>query len=939
MRAISYQWFPRAGRHDVVRVVLRGRRSESDRLDRLLADARAGESQALVVRGEPGVGKTALLDYLIERASGWRVARAAGVQWEMELPFAGLHQLCGPMLDRLELLPGPQRDALGTAFGLRGGDAPERFVIGLAVLGLISEVAEEQPLLCVIDDAQWLDRASAQALAFVARRLMADQVALVFAARTPGDEQELDGLPELVVGGLPDHDARALLDSALRAPLDERVRDQIVGETRGNPLALVELPRGLSPAELAGGFGLLGASPLSGRIEESFLRQLERLPAETRRLLLLAAAEPVGDPLLLWRAAARLDIGLKSAAPAQAARLLELGGRVRFRHPLLRSAVYDAATERERRSAHSALADATDPEVDPDRRAWHLAQAAPGRDEEVADELERSAGRARARGGVAAAAAFLARAAELTIDPFRRAERALAAAQAKHQAGAPGAALQLLVEVQAGPLEELQRARMDLLRAQISALSSGPEAAALLLEAARRLEPLDAGLARDTYLEAFAAALFAGPLASGGGLVEVAEAARAAPPPPEPASASDVLFSGLALLITDGYAAGAPTLKRAMVAFRHADISGEEGLRRLWLGCTPAMDLWDDENWYVLSTRCAELARDAGALAALPTALTSRVGILLYAGEFDAAASAIEEVEAVTEATGSQLAPYGALGLLAWQGDEARATELIDANLPDVVARGEGVALGLFAWTRAFLHNVAGRHEEAVAAAEQALDYPAPLLYARWVLIELIEAAVRSGRADRAAAALEQLSESTRASGTEWALGIEARSRALLSDGEDAESLFREAIELLARTRVRVEHARAHLYGEWLLGESRRADARERLRTAHEMLTAIGARALADRAAGGLTSAGETTRGVGAAASADLTAQEAQVARLARDGLSNPEIGARLFISPRTVEYHLRKVFGKLDIGSRTELARVLAGDSEDAPVGSSAAR
>ena len=558
--------------------VLHGRRVEREALERLLEAVRGGQSRVLVVSGEPGVGKTALLESAIGSASGFRVARAVGVESEMELAFAALQQLCAPMLDRLDRLPGPQRDALGVAFGLRAGNAPDRFLVGLAVLSLLAEVAEEQPLVCVVDDAQWLDRASAQALVFVARRLLAESVALVLVTREPGDE--LEGLPKLVVEGLRDGDARALLGSALRVPLDERVRERIVAETRGNPLALLELPRGLTPAELAGGFGLLDAPGLSGRIEDSFRRRLAGLPAETQRLLLVAAAEPVGDPVLVWRAAERLGIGVQAASETDG--LLAIGARVTFRHPLVRSAVYRAASPEDRQAVHRALADATDPEVDPDRRAWHLAQATPGFDEDVASELERSAGRAQARGGLAAAAAFLERAAALTPEPSRRARRALAAAQAKHQAGAFDAALRLVAIAESGPLDELQRAQVDLLRGQIAfALSRGSDAPPLLLKAAKRLEPLDQRLARDTYLEALTAVFFPGILASDESVLETARAARAAPPSSQPPRASDLLLDGLALLITEGYAAGAPTLRRAVNAFRDEDISRGEGRR--WL--------------------------------------------------------------------------------------------------------------------------------------------------------------------------------------------------------------------------------------------------------------------------------------------------------------------------------------------------------------------
>jgi DNA-binding CsgD family transcriptional regulator len=906
--------------------VLRGRRSERRALDRLLEAVGAGQSRTVVVRGEAGVGKTALLEYVVERASGYRVARAAGVQSEMELAFAGLHQLCAPMLDRLERLPSPQRDALGTALGLRAGKAPDRFYVGLAVLGLLGEVAEEQPLICVVDDAQWLDRASAQALAFVARRLGAESVGLVFTVREHGEERELAGLPELVVEGLDDRDARALLESVITGPLDERVRDRLVAETRGNPLALLELPRGLTAAELAGGFGLPDAPALSGRIEDSFLRRLADLPAQTQQLLLVAAADSLGDPLLVWRAAERLGIGVDAAAPAADADLLEFGARVRFHHPLVRSAVYGAAAPDERQSAHRALAEATDPDADPDRRAWHRAQAASGPDEDVAAELERSAGRAQARGGLAAAAAFLEHATGLTMDPARRAERALAAAQAKHQSGAPDAALELLATAQAGRLDELQRARVELLRGQIAfAVNRGRDAPPLLLAAAKRLEPLDVTLARQTYLEAFVAAMFAGRLAGGGNLLEVAQAARAAPRSSQPPCASDLLLDGLALLVTDGYPAGAPILKRALSAFRGEHLSREEGRRWLRFTGYPAGLLWDDESWDVLSARLVELARETGALAVLPVAVGSRIGVHLIAGEFGTAATLLDEQEAVAEATGSSLPPYGALEFAAWRGRESEVARLIEVSTKDVMARGEGLGLASMAWVSAVLYNGLGRYEHALAAAEQASHHPEELRFSIWALPELIEAAIRSGDGSRAADALGRLSETTRASGSDWGLGIEARSRALVSENAAAESLYLEAIDRLLRTRVGFELARAHLlYGEWLRRQKRRLDARAALRTAHAMFASMGAEAFAGRAARELLATGETARKRTVETSDHLTAQETQIARLARDGLSNPEIGSQLFISPRTVEYHLGKVFTKLDINSRNQLREAL---------------
>jgi DNA-binding CsgD family transcriptional regulator len=912
--------------------VLLGRRSHRHDLDRLLVQLREGTSAVRVVRGEPGVGKTALLDYLAERASGCSVARVAGIQSEMELPYAGLHQLCWPMRDELQRLPAPQRDALGTVFGVHQGDAPNRFLVGLAVLSLLSEVAGKQPLVCLVDDAQWLDRESAQALAFVARRLLAESVGLVFAVRTAPDE--LAGLPEIEVEGLDDRDARALLDSALPAPLDGRVREQIVAETGGNPLALLELARTLTPAELAGGFGLAEALPRSAdrqvqasAIEEIFGRRLRALPSPTRTLLLIAAADPLGDPTHVIRAAEQLGIGIEAAAPAVDAELVAFGARVRFRHPLVRSTVYRAATLSEVQEAHGALAAATDPAVDPDRRAWHRAKAAPAPDEDVARELERSAGRAQARGGVAAAAAFLEHAVRLTRDPARRSRRALTAAQAKHLAGAHEAARELLTIAEAGPLDELQHGHADLLRGQIAATASrGNGAPSLLLAAARRLEPLDVATARETYLELLAETLFAGPLASDVGLIDAARAAQTAPPPPGTPRPSDLLLDGYAVTITDGHAAGAPTLKRALDAFRRDESSSADGLRWLWLACVAAMDLWDDESWHELSVRFAQLARDAGALALLPIALSSRVGILVNEGRLDVAAAVVDEIDEVSAATRTSLGPYAGLSLAAWQGDDAKVAALTATSMEEVIARGEGIGLSMVHWTQAFLHNAAGRSQEALSAAERALEYPATLLYRRWGLIELIEAAVRSGRPERALGAVERLAETTQASGTEWAQGVELRSRALVSDGDTADRLYRDALSHLARTRVRVELARTHLlYGEWLRRERRRRDAREQLRAAYEMLVAMNAGALTDRAERELLATGDIIRKRTAAIADQLTSQEAEVARLAHGGLSNAEIGARLFISPRTVEYHLRKVFAKLGIGSRQQLGAALA--------------
>ncbi|MFE7836965.1 LuxR C-terminal-related transcriptional regulator [Streptomyces sp. NPDC057474] len=910
---------------------LRGRRGECGALDQVVAGARAGQSQVLVLRGEPGVGKSALVEYLVGGAAGCQILRAAGVESEMELAFAGLHQLCMPMMGQLDRLPGPQRDALAVAFGLSAGSAPDRFMVGLAVLSLLAEGAEEQPLVCVVDDAQWLDRVSAQTLAFVARRLLAERVALVFAVRTsalaPSDDP-LGALRELVVRGLRDDDARALLDSVVPGRLDERVRDRIVAETRGNPLALLELTRGLTAAELAGGFGRPDARPLASQIEQTFLRRIGSLPHAAQRLLLAAAAEPVGDVPLLRRVAERLDIGAEAAGAAEAAGLIEFGARVRFRHPLVRSAAYRAADPGERRDVHRALAEATDPAFDSDRRAWHHAHAAVEPDEAVAGELERSAGRAQARGGVAAAAAFLRRATELTPDPARRGARAAAAAQAAFEAGAPDAALELLAAAEMGPLDEVRHARLARLRAQIVfARRRGGEALPLLLDSAGRLERVDDGQAREAYLEAVGAAVFAGRLHGRIGVREVAEAARAAPRGPQPPRPADLLLDGLATRFAEGYVKGAPLLKPALRAFRRATGHDEDddAMRWLWLTWLVAGDLWEDEAWHELTTHAVRTARETGALNFLPLALGYRAAVHVHAGEFDLASALINESDSMTELTGNSPIAYPSLLLVAWRGEDSQAPALIQAAARDATAWGEGRAIGLAHYLLAVLYNGLGQYQDALAGAERAVEHD-DLAVVGFSLVELVEAGARSDAPEAAAAALRRLEERADAGGTDWVLGLLARSRALLCDGPAADLLYREAIERLERSRIAVHLARTHLvYGEWLRRENRRLDAREQLRTAYEMLRGFGATAFAERARRELLATGESVRQHAVDVREALTAQEAQIARLAADGKTNSEIGAQLFISPRTVEWHLHKVFTKLDVNSRNKLRGALA--------------
>jgi DNA-binding CsgD family transcriptional regulator/tetratricopeptide (TPR) repeat protein len=905
----------------------RGRRAECAVLDRVVADVRSGRGRAMVIRGEAGVGKSALLAYVVGRSSGCRVARAAGVESEMELPFAGLHQLCAPMLDLRDRLPGPQREALAVAFGHSAGTPPDGFLVGVAVLGLLAAVSEDGPLLCLIDDAQWLDQTSAQTLAFVARRLLAERVGVVFSVREPAAAPAWRSLPELIVRGLTNGDARALLDSAVPGRLDAQVRDRIVAETRGNPLALLELPRGLTAAELAGGFGRPDAQPLASKIERTFAVRMRSLPEPTQKVLLAAAAEPLGDARLLRLATKLLELPASAAAPAEAAGLVHLGSRVRFRHPLVRTAIYRAATPADRRDVHRALAEATDPAVDPDRRAWHRAQAADDADEDVAADLVGSAERAQRRGGVAAAAEFLRRATELTPDPATRATRALVAAEAEMRCGAFETALKLLLTADEDPADELHGARVNLMRAQI-AFASGHDMAAprLLLEAGRRLEPLDSELARDTYRDAMGAAVLAGGFADGSGVLEVARAVLAAPRPAR-YRPGDLLLDSRAVLHIDGYSAAVPLAKEALAAFRTEDTSGVRDQPWLWLAAVTAADLWDDESWAILTARHVRVARDVGDLSVLPLILNSLVYVHLFSGDRVAAASLVAEIQAIEEATGVALAPYGALALAAWRGDEATAAPLIETSMADVVTRGEDSGVMVTHWAQSLLLNGLGRYQDAVPPARSATEHPIESAVVYWALSELIESAVRSGQPELAAGAYQRLSATARACGTEWALGVQARAGAQLASGRTAEVLYGQAIEHLGRTRIKMELARSHLlYGEWLRRENRRRDARRQLRTAHDMLTASGADAFADRARRELAAAGESVAERATRASDSLTVQEAHIARLAGGGLTNAEIGAQLFLSPHTVEWHLRKVFTKLGITSRKQLRRSGAG-------------
>jgi DNA-binding CsgD family transcriptional regulator len=902
---------------------LLGRGVECQVIDRVVSDVVGGAGRVLVLRGDPGIGKTALLGYLSERVAGWRVARVVGVDSDMRLPFSGLHQCCAPLLADLGSLPGPQRTALETVFGLGSGAAPDLFLVGLATLTLIAQAAERTPLACVVDDGQWLDDASAQVLGFVARRLLAERVALVCATRTGIGDRILAGMPELAVGGLRDRDARTLLLSHVHGPLDPAVTDQIVAESRGNPLALLELPRMWRAMELAGGFEPAGNQPVASTIEMSYLRQLESLPADTRLLLLAAAAEPLGDPMLLHRAAEVLGIGMATVNPAVDAGLLQVRGRVEFAHPLVRSATYRAAAAGDRQRVHRALADAA---TDPDRRAWHSARATPGPDEDVAAELERSADRARSRGGLAAGAAFLQRAVALTVDPTRRAERALAAAQASFHAGAFEAALRLLVTAETGPLDEFQRAQADLVRGRVAFASGlGGDAPQLLLKAAKSLETSDLRLARETYLAAWGAAWVAsGQVGGGDVLLDVCRSVQTLPPSTDSSEPLDLLLDGLARLTTDGHAAAAATLKRA--GERLTTIPADDVLRWGWMATPAYSAAWDFEGFCAIAARQAKIVRDAGALAQLPLYLAHLGTAYAWMGDFAGAEALIAETDSVAAVTGSGFPPYGLVRLQALQGRAAAASTVLHEALEQAAAGGRTTAVAWAHLAGAVLYNGLGRYGDALAAAERAAALTFDPWHSVWALPELIEAATRTGDIERARWAVERLARATQPCGTGFALGVEARCRALVADGAAADDGYREAVDRLTATRLRPELARSHLlYGEWLRRQGRRVDARRQLQTAHDMLTGIGMEAFAERARRELMATGEKVRKRNVDTRDQLTPQEEQIARLARDGLSNLEIGAELFISARTVEWHLRKVFTKLGVSSRRQLRRALA--------------
>lgn len=900
-----------------------GRSDEQQALLLLLDAARAGFSGSLVLRGEPGIGKTALLDYAVAQASGMQVARLAAVESDMEVSFAGLHQLLSPFLPGMDAAPAPQREALRSAFGLAttAATAPDRFLVGLATLTLLAGTASRQPLLVTVDDAQWLDRVSAEVLAFVARRVHADGIAMVFAVREPsGRRLPLDGLDVLHLRGLPEHAARVLLTDVVDGPLDDDVAARLIAGANGNPLALLELPGELREGHLAGRLLLPEPLPVGTLLRQRFLRQVNALPAQARTLLLLAAADPAGDPALLWRAATTLGLTPDAAAAAEAERLLTVLPRVTFRHPLIRSAVYYGASASQRRQAHQALAAASDPELDRDRRAWHIAEAASGPDEQVAAELERSASRAAQRGGYPAAAAFLARAAEMTPARGQQAARRMAAAQADLAAGNPARAVKLLEQATPALGSPLELALAERLYGRVRVvLGQGHGTFPLLVEAARILLPLDSRLGRETLLEAVEAAIFFQGADSTG---EASDARRAFAQAPAGGgqTAADLLLDGLAVRFTDGYQAAAPYLRRAVTELR-----ASTDVRWFALGCVVA--LWDLSTWHALAGRWTALARQRGNLATLPVALTLLAGAEQAIGRLDVCKALVAEAAEIAAATGNP----GLIGIdtrghdvfAALDGREAETRARVAAREREWSEHGRGGGdMGLYALT--MLEIGLGRHHAALPYALR-IYHDDHLYLGAVALPEVVEAAARSGDHEVAAAALDRLTQRAHASGTPWAQGLLARCEALMAADGDVEQRYRDAFALLGESMAMPDLARAHLlYGEWLRSKRRRTEARQELRSAHDMFSTMELTAFARRAQTGLNALGEHPQGTGKAAREPLTAQEERIARLVAEGASNSEAAAALFLSPSTIDYHLRKVFRKLGITSRTQLVHAL---------------
>jgi DNA-binding CsgD family transcriptional regulator len=896
-------------------------------MDQLLHDTSTGHAGALRLRGERGIGKSSMLDYVARRADGYRVLRASGVADGRDLPYAGLHLLCAPVLEDLERLEPAQQAALATAIGLSGGEPPDRLLVSVATFNLLTGVAERDPVCCLVDDAQWLDTASLLVLAFVVRRAERSRLLIVFGERDQASVPELDGLAEMRLERLPWSDARSVLLSAAPGRIDAAVIERVLLEARGNPRALLDPVDGVTAAELAGGYALPAPHRDSRDREHDCVRRAQHLPADARQLLLTVAAEPTGDPALASRAADWLGIGRPAAEVLEAENLLTFGPRVVFGCATLRTAVYAGATAPEVRLAHRALAEAITSDTDADRRAWHLALSTSGLDDRIAADLEHNATTAQKRGGIAARAAFLERAALLTADPAARARRALSAARANHAAGNIDGAQHLLTVAESGPADPAREAQIEFQRARIEFATRRDDATPqLLLDAAHRLRAHSPALARDAHLEALTASMFSSRGPAAPSVRTVAQAARdsAAEGSADPV---DLLLDALTARALDGPGAAADAFSRALKAF------GGDGLDSAargwsWLAALAAADGWNEDAWATLAARnrhdCGENGGAGHVAPSLGHPFTQTALIDLFHGRFQAAHDIIARGNARALSTLGAPPTPASLVLAAWQGKKDLLRGVLPTARRQARQRGDALTLAATQLAEAVLHNGAGHYEQALAAAREAVEAD-QLALSGWARAELIEAGTRCGRRDLAAAALSRLDTDADAARTPWALGVRAAAHALLADAPSAEPLYREAIDRLSETGIRVQLARAQLlYGEWLRRQNRRVDAREPLRAAQQMFATIGAEGFALRASTELLATGERVRKRNVETGRQLTTQESRIGYLARDGLSNSEIGARLFLSPRTVEYHLHKVFAKLGITSRTELHLVL---------------
>jgi DNA-binding CsgD family transcriptional regulator len=908
------------------RQVLYGRDPERARFGELLDGARSLRSAVLVISGEPGVGKSALLEEARDLADGMTILSGGGVESETHLPFAALHQIVRPVLHYVESLPQTQADALRGALGLVAGGS-DRFLVSLAALSLLAEAAERQPLLCLVDDAQWLDDASADALVFVARRLDAEGIAMLFAAREGELRRfEAPGLPELHLGGLDPAAAGALIDRHAGVALSSEVRDRLVVETGGNPLALLELSPALTDAQLSGAEAMLAPIPVSARVERAFLARVDRLPEESQTLLLVAAADDTGELATVLRAAAQLGAVPEALDNAEQAGLAHVRGtRLELRHPLVRSAVYQAAPLSKRQAAHGAIASALDGEVDADRRAWHRAAASVEPDPSVVEELEQAAQRARRRSGFAAASLAFERAAALTPDEEHRARRLIAAAENAWFAGGAERALMLLEGARPLVTEPIQRADIDRFLGLIEMTRGVPaDACQFLLRAATEVAPIDGERALQLLNIAGLAAAYAGDREAGVAIGEVARGLTVEETPSVRMLAQ--LLIGLGAHAQGDFAEAAPRLREALGLAEELDddAAGDQPVALLFAG-RAALYLGDDQAAYRTHHEAAARARESGALSIVTQILPRLATAELWAGRWpSAAANAREGLQLAREigqhdVVAQQLVMLALLAAARGSEDECRSLAAESRELAS--ARGLGIVAELAQWALTLLELGLGRAEEALRHCREI----STTMVVFWGALDRIEAAIRAGDRETALAFLDVFEPWAESSGVAWPRAVVLHGRALLSEDEnEAGGFFLAALDAHAEAARPFELARTELaYGEFLRRARHRVEARKHLQAALDGFEGLGAMLWAERARVELRASGQTARKRDPSTRAELTVQELQIARFVADGLTNREVAAQLFLSPRTIDFHLRNVYKKLGISSRTVLARL----------------